>query len=145
MLAFIPGDAWPLPVGHLLQPSSLPASPFGIFFSLWSSASEINAQSDSGQLIDLTTTYNYTSLPLLWCASGHSPSALWCAIQRLLKPFIIKIREKQFHWQQHKRKTTLLKWWSGVFKLNATDLWFDYNVQRSLCSGPIKAFLQYVW
>ena len=50
MLRFIPGDALPVP---LLQLSSVPACSWGIFPSVLSSASEMHAQSDSGQVIDL--------------------------------------------------------------------------------------------
>ncbi len=49
-LGFIPGDALARP---LLQPSSVPACSWGIFPSVLSSASEMHAQSDSGQVIDL--------------------------------------------------------------------------------------------
>ncbi len=49
-LGFIPGDALP---GLYCKPSSVPACSWGIFPSVLSSAREMHAQSDSGQVIDL--------------------------------------------------------------------------------------------
>lgn len=138
MLAFIPGDA--RPTRPLLQPSSLPACLWGIFPSVLSLASEINTQI---QVSWLTRPLHIIALLCLFCSVLQIIHHLHCDTPSSkfgsLSSLKFKKRSSTGSHTSAKHDTTKLKWcFQECYR-------FMVSLQRSLCSGPIKAFLQFVW